>query len=117
MKARDSWPDCATLWRPGSCIEYLHSCWLLEGLIPKLKIKPEFSVEALRILAHDGSVGEQLLPDIETKRLRQFYVDMLRARRFDERMLIRQIPATVVHRHTRLVQGVVSAPPAAFWFS
>ena len=50
----------------------------------------EFSVESLSILAPDGSVDEELVPDLSDDALHEMYRTMRRARRLDERAIALQ---------------------------
>jgi pyruvate dehydrogenase E1 component alpha subunit len=50
----------------------------------------EFSVESLSVLGPDGTVDEQLVPDLSEGTLREMYRTMRRARRLDERAIALQ---------------------------
>ena len=50
----------------------------------------EFTVESLGILAPDGAVDEELVPDLSEETLRGMYRTMRRARRLDERAIALQ---------------------------
>jgi pyruvate dehydrogenase E1 component alpha subunit len=50
----------------------------------------EFSIESLEILSADGTLDEELAPDIPSERLLDIYRTMRRARRMDERAIALQ---------------------------
>ena len=55
--------------------------------MPRYRLDTRYPVRALSILDEDGQPDEQLLPDIGDEDLRRMFGAMLRARRFDERLL------------------------------
>ncbi len=55
--------------------------------MPRTEVDLPRSVEYLSILAEDGSLDEDLLPDLSDDTLRSLFRGMLRAQRFDERRL------------------------------
>ncbi|MFW5680122.1 MAG: pyruvate dehydrogenase (acetyl-transferring) E1 component subunit alpha [Pseudomonadota bacterium] len=55
--------------------------------MPRTTIRPNTQVEHLVILGEDGEVDEDRLPDLDDTALLDLHRAMLRARRFDERLL------------------------------
>ncbi len=55
--------------------------------MPRTEVDLPHSLQHLSILAEDGSVDEDLLPELSDERLLTLFRGMLRARRFDERRL------------------------------
>ena len=58
--------------------------------VPRKTLKPERMVEYLSILDEDGKLDDELEPEIGDDLLRDMHRAMLRARRFDERLLTLQ---------------------------
>ncbi len=55
--------------------------------MPRMTIKPNTRIDYLAILDEAGEVDEALVPELDEDELRALYRGMLRARRFDERLL------------------------------
>lgn len=58
--------------------------------MPRTPIEIPAQIEDLSILAEDGSVDEELLPELDADLLRRIHRTMLLSRRFDERLLTLQ---------------------------
>jgi pyruvate dehydrogenase E1 component alpha subunit len=58
--------------------------------VPRTDLEVPFRLERLGILAEDGSVDEELLPELDADLLRRMYRTMLLSRRLDERLLTLQ---------------------------
>ena len=57
------------------------------SLMPRMTIKPNTQIEYLSILDEDGKADQSRMPDMNDEYLAAFHHAMLRARRFDERLL------------------------------
>lgn len=55
--------------------------------MPRMTIKPNTQVDYLGILDEAGEIDEDRMPELDDEQLTEFYRAMLRARRFDERLL------------------------------
>ncbi len=55
--------------------------------MPRTTIKPKTKIDQLSILDAEGAVDEERLPDLDDEQLTALHRAMLRARRFDERLL------------------------------
>jgi len=58
--------------------------------MPRFRLDTEFTTRALRVLDKDGEIDESVAPDVDDDLLGRMYRAMLRARRFDERLLTLQ---------------------------
>jgi len=55
--------------------------------MPRTTIKPKTRIDQLSILAADGTADQDLVPELDDEQLTALHRAMLRARRFDERLL------------------------------